>query len=262
MSLSIPSPMRTLQAVAVGYLPRVLQARGWALAAIPLAPVLTAIGVAALVQAQGGRVSPAESIKVFHEVIVKIMVPIMALVAAPVGIREDLEQRTLPLMLVRPAPSWVYPLAKGLPWFAWGALWLAASATGLAAMGASAESVLRGALALVGLYWAELAFFTLLGLVLKRGTLWGALYIFIWDPLVRIMPGNLQRFTFLHYGESIAGSRAGEMGVKEIFAQAPVETPLWLAALGLLAFGLACWAACGWKLHATPVGLAGRDAEG
>ena len=74
---------------------------------------------------------------------------------------------------------------------------------------------------------------SLMGLVLKRGTLWGALYIFIWDPLVRIMPGNLQRFTFLHYGESIAGSRAGEMGVKEIFAQAPVESPVWVALLVL-----------------------------
>ena len=262
MSLSIPTPMRTIQAVAMCYFPRVLQARGWALAAIPLLPVLTAIFVAQLVQAQGGRVSPAEGIKVFHEVIVKIMLPIMALVAAPVGIREDLEQRTLPLMLARPAPAWTYPFAKGIPWFAWGSLWLCAAATGLLALGASAESAARGALALVALFWAELAFFTLLGLVLKRGTLWGALFIFIWDPLVRIMPGNLQRITFVHYGESISGSRAGEVGVREIFAQAPVESPVWLAVLILLAFGLLCWTACGWKLHATPVGLAGRDAEG
>jgi hypothetical protein len=262
MTIAIPSPMRTLKAVAMGYLPRVLQARGWALAAIPLLPVLTSIGVAQLIQLQGGRVSPAESVKVFHEVIVKIMVPIMALVAAPVGIREDLEQRTLPLMLVRPAPAWVFPIAKGLPWFAWGALWLIVTASGLMAMGAGVEATLRGALALVSLYWAELAFFTLLGLVLKRGTLWGALFIFLWDPLVRIMPGNLQRFTFVHYGEAIAGSRSAEMGVKDLFAQAPVESPVWLAVLVLAAFGLLCWAACGWKLHATPVGLAGRDAEG
>ena len=262
MTPSIPSPMRTLQAVAMGYLPRVLQARGWALAAIPLLPVLTAIVVAQLVQLQGGRISPAESVKVFHEVIVKIMVPIMALVAAPVGIREDLEQRTLPLMLVRPAPAWVYPFAKGLPWFGWGALWLCATASGLLALGGGLEATLSGALALVSLYWAELAFFTLLGLVLKRGTLWGALFIFLWDPLVRIMPGNPQRITFIHYGESIAGSRSAEMGVKEIFAQAPVETPAWAAVAILLGFGLLCWAACGWKLHATPVGLAGRDAEG
>lgn len=262
MTPAIPSPWRTLQSVATCYLPRVLQARGWALAAIPVAPVATAILVSQLVQASGGRVSPAEGIKVFHEVIVKIMVPIMALVAAPVGIREDLEQRTLPLMLSRPAPAWVFPVAKALPWFLWGAVWLCIAALGLVAMGAGLESTLRGALALVGLYWGELAFFTLLGLALKRGTLWGALYIFIWDPLVRIMPGNLQRFTFMHYGESIAGSRANEVGVKDIFAQAPVETPLALALLVLILFGLLCWAAAGWKLHATPVGLAGRDAEG
>jgi hypothetical protein len=254
--------MRTLQAVAVAYLPRVLQARGWALAAMPLIPVVTAIIVAQLVQASGGRVPPAESIKVFHEVIVKIMVPIMALVAASVGIREDLEQRTLPLMLARPAPAWIYPIAKGLPWFAWGTLWLCVTATGLIALGAGMEATLRGALALMSLYWAELAFFSLFGLILKRGTLWGTLFIFIWDPLVRIMPGNLQRITFMHYGESIAGSRASEVGVRDIFAQTPVESPVWLAVLVMFTFGLLCWAACGWKLHATPVGLAGRDAEG
>jgi hypothetical protein len=262
MTIPFPSPLRTLQSVARCYLPRVVQARGWALAAMPLAPVVTAIIVAKLVEMQGGRVSPAEGIKVFHEVIVKIMVPIMALVAAPVGIREDLEQRTLPLMLVRPAPAWVFPIAKGLPWYLWGALWLCVAASGLLALGSSAEAMLRGTLALVSLYWAELAFFTLLGLVLKRGTLWGALFIFIWDPLVRIMPGNLQRITFMHYGESIAGSRASEVGVRELFAQAPVESPVWLAVLILLVFGFLCWAACGWKLHSTPVGLAGRDSEG
>lgn len=262
MSHAIPSPMRALRAVAVGYLPRVVQARGWTLAALPLAPVLTSLAVAQFVRAQGGHVSATESIKIFHEVIVKIMVPIMALVAAPVGIREDLEQRTLPLMLVRPAPVWVLPLAKGLPWFVWGALWLTVTATGLMPLGADLETTLRGALALVGLYWAELAFFTLLGLVLKRGTLWGALYIFIWDPLVRILPGNLQRLTFLHYGENIAGTRAAQTGVKELLAQTPVETPVWAAVLALAAFGLLCWAVCGWRLHATPVGLAGRDAEG
>lgn len=262
MTPSIPTPLRTLQAVAMGYLPRVWQARGWALAAMPIAPVATAILVAQFVQAQGGRVSPAESVKVFHEVIVKIMVPIMALVAAPVGIREDLEQRTLPLMLSRPAPAWVFPIAKALPWFLWGALWLVLSSTGLVVMGAGLEATLRGALALAGLYWAELAFFSLLGLLFKRGTLWGALYIFLWDPLVRILPGNLQRFTFMHYGESIAGSRAAQVGVKDILAQAPVESPVWLALLVLLAFGLLCWAAAGWKLHATPAGLAGREAEG
>ncbi|MBI4911217.1 MAG: hypothetical protein HY823_00630 [Acidobacteria bacterium] len=260
--VTVPSPLATLRAVFIGYLPRVFQARGWILAAMPLAPVGTAILVSILVQAQGGRFSSAEALKVFHEALLKVLLPVMALTAAPAGVREDLEQRTLPLMLVRPAPVWMYPLSKGLVWFAWGALWLLVAAAGLLFLGASTESILRGALALVGLYWAELAFLTLLGLLLKRGTLWGALYIFLFDPLVRILPGNMQRLTFMHYAESIAGSRSSEVGVRELLAQTQLETPMGIALAALFVFGLACWAACGWKLHRTPVGLSGKDAEG
>ena len=260
--LAPPTPLRTIQAVAMGYLPRVFQARGWVLAALPVAPVATAILVALLVQAQGGRVSPAEGLKIFHEGILKVLLPILALAAAPAGIREDLEQRTLPLMLTRPAPVWAYPFAKGLLWFCWGAIWLVVASLGLFVLGAGWEPVALGALALVGVYWAELAFMTLLGLVFKRGTLWGALYLFLWDPLVRILPGNFQRLTFLHYGESISGTRAFEVGVRELLAQTQVETPVWIAFLALILFGLACWAACGWKLQTMPVGLAGKDGEG
>jgi hypothetical protein len=261
-ALPPPTPFQTIQAVALGYLPRLFQARGWVLAALPLAPVAAAIVVTLLVQAQGGRVSPAEGLKVFHEGLVQVLLPILALSAAPVGIREDLEQRTLPLMLTRPAPVWAYPFAKGLLWFCWGAIWLVVASLGLFVLGANAESVARGALALVGVYWAELAFMTLLGLVFKRGTLWGALFLFLWDQFVRIMPGNLQRLTFRHYAESIAGSRAGEVGLRDLLAQTQLETPVWIAFAALILFGLACWAACGWRLQTMPVGLAGKDAEG
>jgi hypothetical protein len=262
MILAAPTPFATIRALFLGYLPRVFQARGWVMAALPVAPVAAAILVALLVQAQGGRVSPAEGLKIFHEALLKVLLPILALTAAPVGIREDLEQRSLPLMLTRPAPVWAYPFAKGLLWFCWGALWLVVSTLGLFVLGAGWELVARGALALVGVYWAELAFMTFLGLVFQRGTLWGALYLFLWDPLVRILPGNFQRLTFLHYAESISGSRASEVGVRELLAQTQVETQLWIAFAVLILFGLACWAACGWKLQTTPIGLAGKDGEG
>ena len=262
MTPTAPSPWQTVRAVYVGYLPRVLQSRGWVLAAMPVAPVAAAVLVALLVEAQGGRVPPAEGLKIFHEAILKVLLPILVLFTAPVGIREDLEQRTLPLLLTRPAPVWILPFAKGMVWFSWVTLWLLLAALGLLVLGSGWEPVLRGALALVGVFWAELAFLTLLGLVFKRGALWGALYLFLWDPLVRVLPGSLQRFTFLHYAECISGSRASEMGIRDLLAQAPVETPVPLAVAILFLFGLACWAAAGWRLHATPVGLAGKEGEG
>ena len=118
------------------------------------------------------------------------------------------------------------------------------------------------AAALLAAYWAELAFMTFLGLVFKRGTLWGALYLLIFDPLVRIFPGNLQRITFQHYIESIAGSRGSSVGTSQLLAQEQISTPWHLAILVFVVFGLLCWAASGWRLQTAAIGLAGTEAEG
>ena len=103
---------------------------------------------------------------------------------------------------------------------------------------------------------------TLVGLLFKRGTLWGALYFFIWEPLVRIFPPFLQRLTFTHYIESLAGSRATSVQTSQLLAQEQVTTHPLVAFLVLVAFGALCWALAGWKLQRTPVGLAGSEAEG
>jgi hypothetical protein len=227
-----------------------------------MAPVGLSLLLSMIARLKGADGDPGEVLKVFHEVLVKMMLPIMALVAAPAGIREDLEQRTLPLMLVRPAPVWALPLGKGLPWFAWGAAWLILGALGLQLLGGDPAQLPGRLLALVGAWWGELALLTLVGLLFKRGTLWGALYFFLWEPLVRIFPPFLQRLTFTHHIESLAGSRAAEVRAHQLLAQEQVTTHPALALLALLAFGALCWALAGWKLHRTPVGLAGSEAEG
>jgi len=257
-----PSPLATIRATALGYAPRVLQGRGWVLAALVALPVGLSIVIFTVARLQGAEGTPGEALKIFHEVLVKMMLPIMALVAAPAGIREDLEQRTLPLLLVRPAPAWALPMGKGLPWFAWGAAWLIVGTLGLQVIGGE-PSLLPGRLtALVSAWWGELALMTLVGLLFKRGTLWGALYFFLWEPWVRIFPPFLQRLTFTHHIESLAGSRAASIQANQLLAQEQVTTHPALACLALLAFGLLCWALAGWKLQRTPIGLAGSEAEG
>ncbi len=264
MTTAAPSPLATIRATALGYGSRVLQGRGWVLAALVILPVGLSILIYLVAQIKGaeGRPYPGEVLKVFHEVLVKMMLPIMALVAAPAGIREDLEQRTLPLLLVRPAPAWALPLGKGLPWFAWGAVWLVIGTLGLQIIGGDPALLPGRMVALVSAWWGELALMTLIGLLFKRGTLWGALYFFIWEPLVRIFPPFLQRLTFTHHIESLAGSRASEIQTNQMLAQEQVTTHPVLACLALLAFGALCWALAGWKLQRTPVGLAGSEAEG
>jgi ABC-type transport system involved in multi-copper enzyme maturation permease subunit len=261
-AIAPPSPLATIRATALGYAPRVLQGRGWVLAGLVALPVGLSIVIFTVARIQGADGNPGEALKVFHEVLVKMMLPIMALVAAPAGIREDLEQRTLPLLLVRPAPAWALPLGKGLPWFAWGAAWLILGALGLQVLGGDPSLLPGRLLGLVGAWWGELALMTLVGLLFKRGTLWGALYFFLWEPLVRIFPPFLQRLTFTHHIESLAGSRAAQVQANQLLAQEQVTTHPVLALLALLAFGALCWALAGWKLQRTPVGLAGSEAEG
>lgn len=262
MTTTAPSPLATIRATARGYAPRVLQGRGWVLAGLVALPVGLSIVISTVARMKGVDGSPGEALKVFHEVLVKMMLPIMALVAAPAGIREDLEQRTLPLLLVRPAPAWALPLGKGLPWFAWGAAWLVLGALGLQVLGGDPSLLPGRLLGLVSAWWGELALMTLVGLLFKRGTLWGALYFFLWEPMVRIFPPFLQRLTFTHHIESLAGSRAAQVQANQLLAQEQVTTHPALALFALLAFGILCWALAGWKLQRTPVGLAGSDAEG
>lgn len=255
------SPLKTVLAVARGYLPRVVQARGWVLAALAILPVLFSLLGSLLAQNVEGFNSRT-ALQVFHGVLVSLILPIMALVAAPGGIREDLEQRTLPLILTRPVTVWALPLGKGLLWFLWGGLWLGLGCSGLLFLGADAATLAAHGLALILAFWAELAFMNLLGLVFSRGTLWGALVLFGWENLLRVLPASLQRFTFLHHIESISGSRGGMVANYEVLAQAQITSPVWVSALALVLFGALCWGLAGWKLHLTPIGLAGQEGEG
>jgi hypothetical protein len=250
-----------LRAIALGYAPRVLQARGWVLCALAILPVCFSFA-GRIISHQVADYDSRLALQIFHNVLVSLILPIMVLVAAPGGVREDMEQRTLPLILVRPVSVWMLPAAKGLVWFVWGGFWLAVSCMGLTVLGADPVSSLFQGLALVLAFWAELAFMNLLVLVFNRGTLWGALVLFGWENLLRVLPGTLQRFTFLHYIESISGSRGGMVSNYEVLAQEQLTSPIPLAVLALVLFGVACWALCGWKLQATPMGLAGREAEG
>ena len=260
--MSRATPFQTVRALAAGYAPRVLQARGWVLTALVLAPVGLVLAVSAAASLHGDPLPPGTALMVFHTILAKVTLPIMALIAASAGIREDLEQRTLPLLLTRPAPAWAMPMGKGLPWFAWGAVWILIATLSLQILGGDASQLPGRMGALVGAWWGELAFVTLLGLIFKRGTLWAALWLFGWENFVSVFPGFLQRLTFTHYIESLAGSRGHTVGATELLAQAQVTTAPWLALAILLLAGLAFWIACGWKLHATPVGLAGSEAEG
>lgn len=252
---------QTLRSVALGYAPRAWQGRGWVLAALAVLPGLLAFLAQAL--ARGGDGPDARlSLQVFHGALVPMILPIMAIVAAPGGIREDLEQRTLPLLLLRPAQVWMLPMARGLVFFTWGSLWLLAAGLLQMVLGAAPEAAGLQTLALVLAFWGELALMSLLVLHFKRGTLWGAILFFAWENLLRVLPATLQRLTFLHHIESIAGSRGGAVTGVAFLAQEQVATPVLLSVLVLLLVGLLGWGLCGLWLQRTALGLTGHQSEG
>jgi ABC-type transport system involved in multi-copper enzyme maturation permease subunit len=253
---SAPSFVDTILAVAKGYLPKAFQARGWVLAGLIALPC----AILLLVQALEGSYDPKNALEVYHYAYGQIVLPILALLAAPACISEDMEQRTLPLMLVRPAPSWALPLGKGLLWFAWCAIWLVAIVALMSLAGLSA--IPQKMLALALMFWAQLGLVSLMLLVFKRGTLWAALVFFVWDPMVTVLPPALQRITFMHYLSSLSASSYSKGNTLHILSQTQITSPVWLAVTVLVAFGLAAWLVCGLRLMRSPIGLAGREAEG
>lgn len=234
-----PTPLQTLQAVVRGHLPRLFQGRGWTLAAVALFPALAAVAIFTLVR-RHEAIPPTLGLKVFHGIYAHFLLPVLALLSAPGGIREDLEQRTLPLVLARPAQVWMLPFSKGVLWYAWTALWLLAASCLMPLLGTPVEHVPAMAAALLLAHWAHLGLMNYMVLRFKRGLLWGSLVLFIWDPLVRILPGRMQHLTFLHYFESIAGSRGGNLGTLDILNQTPLVSHPALAAFVLLALGFGC----------------------
>jgi ABC-type transport system involved in multi-copper enzyme maturation permease subunit len=255
-----PTFSATVSAIFMGHLPKVMQPRGWVLAGLTLPPYILAL----LSLLFDNTPAPTKTaLEMYHYAYAQMVVPLLALIAASAGIGEDLEQRTLPLMLVRPAPVWALPLAKGSIWLAWCSVWLAIVIAGLfPPIGLDIATVPNKLLALLLTFCAQLGFATFFILVFKRGILWAALFFFVWEPFVRVFPPALQRATFTHYLESLARSHYSQGDSLGIFAQTQVTSPAWLSIIVLVAIAILAWAACGYWLLRKPIGLSGQESEG
>jgi ABC-type transport system involved in multi-copper enzyme maturation permease subunit len=242
-----------------GYLPRVFRPLGWTLAGLTMLPYLVVL----LVMSFDKNPNPVRAaLELYHYGYAQMALPLLALIAASASIREDIEQRTLPLMLVRPAPVWALPFGKGLLWLAWCSAWLAIMSALLPTVGLDMAAVPKKFLALLLTFWAQFGIASFSILIFRRGMLWAALLFFAWDPLIKVLPPALQRMTFVHYLESIAQSRYTGGDAMGLLAQGQVSSPAWLAALVLAAAGVLAWGLSGLWLMRKPIGLAGSESEG
>ena len=85
--------------------------------------------------------------------------------------------------------------------------------------------------------------FGLMGVALKRPLLWGILFCLGWESFVTYIPGVIHRFTIMHYLQSLLPHPSGQRGILSLFQSVtPAPTcvlTLLLVAAALLA--LSCW---------------------
>jgi ABC-2 type transport system permease protein len=184
---------------------------------------------------------------------VRNVLPLAALFYATSLVADEVEGKTLTYLLTRPLTRPAILLGKFLAYVVT-TLTLALPATvvtffllvttgGFSGVGAAVPDLLRdlGAMSLTLVVYG--AFFTLLGVLLRRPMIPGLLFLFGWEFLANL-PGYLPRLTLSAWVRSLIRHRPPEEGLSAFFAQAILPWDLSLLVLlaaSLVFLGLAFW---------------------
>jgi ABC-2 type transport system permease protein len=177
---------------------------------------------------------------------VRNVLPLAALFYATALIADEVEGKTLTYLLTRPirreailtgkyAAYLVTTLALSLP-AAVLTFFLLATARGWSGIGAAVPDLFRdlGVMALALAVYG--AFFTLLGVSLRRPVIPGLLFLFVWE-LAANLPGYLPRATITAWLRSLVRHRPAHEGVADMFGQVlPAALSLEVLAGMLIAF--------------------------
>ena len=159
---------------------------------------------------------------------VRNVVPLAALFYATALIADEVEGKTLTYLLTRPiereailagkfAAYLVTTLSITLPAVVL-SFFLLVTARGWSGIGAAVPDLFRDA-GVVALGLAVYgAFFTFLGVALRRPLIPGLLFLFVWE-LAANLPGYLPRLTITAWLRSLIRHRPAHEGVSEIFGQ-------------------------------------------
>jgi len=180
-----------------------------------------------------------------------VMLVMVTLFYGTALVSDELEDKTLTYLLMRPVPKATIYLGKYLAYLVAGSLLLIPSAALCFLITMTADPVGEavhhlpvllqdlGVLALGILSYGAL--YALLGAVSKRPVFVGLLFALVWETAVTFIPGYLSKLTIKHYLTSLLPHAAGERGILSFF-QSSTPAPLavgWLLAVtvGLLALG-------------------------
>jgi ABC-2 type transport system permease protein len=159
---------------------------------------------------------------------VRNVLPLAALFYATALIADEVEGKTLTYLLTRPlqrpsilagkfAAYLTTTLTLTLPATVI-TFFLLATARGFAGIGAAVPELFRdmGVMALSLLAYG--AFFTLLGVLLRRPVIPGLLFLFVWEAIANL-PGYLPRFTLTAWLRSLLHHRPAEEGLSVLLQQ-------------------------------------------
>jgi len=172
---------------------------------------------------------------------------------ATAAINDEIEEKTITYLFVRPVPRSTIFLGKyvGATILASALILPSAALTFLVLLSVDspAEAVAHSGILLADLgvlclgVLAYSAFFGFLGAWLRRPLLVGLIFSLGWESVVTYIPGYLNRLTVMHYLQSILPHPSGERGVLSIFKQT-TSAPVAVLILALITAGfvaLACW---------------------
>lgn len=182
-----------------------------------------------------------------------IVLPLAALFYATALVADEVEGKTITFLLTRPirrtailagkfAAYLVTTLALALPATVV-AFFLLLTTHGRVELGSAVPDLFRdlGVIALALIVYG--AFFTLLGVLLRRPTVLGLLFIFVWERAVSRLPGYTPRFALVTYLRSLVTHRPPEQGFGGMFLQIlPTGVSLFVLLAATAVFlGAALW---------------------
>jgi ABC-2 type transport system permease protein len=178
-----------------------------------------------------------------------ILLPFIALIFASEALGSEVEERTLVYLTLRPLPGWLIVLAKysACALVILAAIWLALLPAFFALDGLHGPAALLPAL-LIGAGAGALAYaalFLLLGLLLRRALLVGAIYILLWETAIAALSTGAAHLSVRVYALAVV---RGVLGDDAFFpSDALTSLPslltalLWLAVVSALALWVTAW---------------------
>jgi ABC-2 type transport system permease protein len=160
-------------------------------------------------------------------------------------VNQEVEERTLTYLLLRPVPRQLIVLGKFLTYLLVAAVLLLPSvvltygileaADGFTGIGRHLPYLLWDLVVMLLGAMAYGALFTFLGTVLRRPAMFGLAFAVGWEVLVTYVPGRFSRLTILHYLLSLFPHSTVQRGVQTLFGTTTSKPAAALALVGITA---------------------------